>query len=298
MGVAAIEASLATETGFMQKALMRFGRHRLAVASAVVLGILITAVIVVPWVSSYSYDTIDLMARFQPPSPRHPFGTNELGQDVFIRAMYGGRISILIGIFGAISATLLGTTAGLVAGYFGGPIGEVLMRAADIMLSLPVLPLMLFASMLFRGGVLTVVAVITVFSWMGPARLVRGRVLSLKAEPFVEAAIATGSTTARVLIRHILPNSLDAIIVPATLRVGTAMLYEATLSFLGFGIQPPTPTWGNMLQRSMQYLIGMPGSTGIPWWLILFPGLAILVTVLCVNFVGDGLRDAMDPRMQ
>jgi len=282
-----------TYWGLMWK---RFRQHRMAVGSGLVVLLLLAAVIIVPILSSRTYWEIDPANRFQPPSLSHPFGTDELGRDTFVRVMYGGRVSLLVGFSGAVSATILGSVVGAIAGYYGGRVDSVLMRFTDVMLTLPTLPLMLFVSMLFHGGALTVIIVVAAFFWMGTARMVRGRFLSLKTEAFVEAALASGCSAPRIIFRHLLPNTADVILVSTTLRVSTAILYEATLSFLGFGVQPPTPTWGNMLQRSMNYMLGMPGATGVPWWLIFFPGFFILVTVLCINFLGDGMRDAMDPK--
>lgn len=276
----------------------RFRRHKMAVASGFMLLFIFLSVIIVPMLSPDAYRKIDPVGRFASPSLENPFGTDELGRATFMRVMLGGRTSLLVGVVGAISATLLGGLVGAISGYYGGIVDNVLMRITDIMLTLPSLPLMLLVSVLFGGGVGTVIAIVAVFFWMSTARMVRSRFLSLKSEAFVEAARAAGCSTPRIIFRHLLPNSSDILLVAATLTVSTAIMYEATLSFLGFGVQPPTPTWGNLLQRSLQYMLGMPGSPGIPWWLIFFPGFCILVTVLCVNFLGDGMRDALDPKTQ
>jgi peptide/nickel transport system permease protein len=274
----------------------RFKRHKLAMLGAWVLFAIAVAVVVAPMLVPFTFDAIDLRNRFCRPSWPHVFGTDELGHDVFVRLMYGGRISLLVGVTGATSATLAGVLIGSVAGFWGGRVDEVLMRFTDIMMTIPVLPLMLFAALLFKGGFAGIVIILSAFSWMGTARLVRGNFLSLRSQAFVEAAVSSGAGPARIVVRHLIPNSIAVIIVSATIRVSGAILYESTLSFLGFGIQPPTPSWGNMLQRSMEYLLGMPGSPQVPYWLIVFPGLFILLTVLSVNFIGDGLRDALDPK--
>ncbi len=279
-----------------QVAWRKFKRHRLAVTGMMTLAVIVICVLAVPMVSPFKFDDLDLMSRFQEPAWPHIFGTDELGHDVFVRLMYGGRISMVVGLAGALSATMVGVIIGATAGFFGGRVDDLLMRFTDIMLTIPVLPLMLFAALLFRGGLFGIVVILSCFSWMGTARLVRGNFLSLRGQPFVEAAHALGASPLRTMVRHLLPNSMAVIIVSATMRVSGAILYESTLSYLGFGIQPPTPSWGNMLQRSMEYLLGMPGSARVPYWLILFPGLFILLTVLSVNFIGDGLRDALDPK--
>ena len=286
----------ATEDSFGKRTLKRFRRHRMAVASIVVLTIILLSVILVPLTSPEAFRKIDPRQRFQAPSTSHPFGTDELGRQTFMRVMLGGRFSLLVGVAGALSTTLLGGVVGAVSGYYGGRVDNVLMRITDVMLTLPTLPLMLLVSTLFKGGIGTVIAIVAAFFWMSTARMIRSRFLSLKTEAFVEAARAAGCSSPRIIFRHMLPNSIDILTVSATLTVSTAIMYEATLSFLGFGVQPPTPTWGNLLQRSLQYMLGMPGSTTVPWWLIFFPGFFILLTVLCVNFLGDGLRDALDPR--
>jgi peptide/nickel transport system permease protein len=205
--------------------------------------------------------------------------------------IYGGRISLAVGLGVALSAGIIGTLIGSLAGYHGGRLDTVLMRITDLFLSIPLLVILIVAATILGGSVLDIVLVLSLFFWMPLARIVRGVFLSLKQKEFVEAARSVGASNARIIVRHMLPNSLGPIIVNVTLVVAEAILIESVLSFLGFGIQPPTPTWGNMLAESRDLATVAP-------WLVWFPGLAILLTVLCVNFFGDGLRDAFDPTQQ
>lgn len=274
----------------------RFRKHRPALAGLVVLTVIAAACISVPWITGYNalQTNVDLIR--QPPSPVHIFGTDELGRDLFIRLCDGGRISILIGVATMLVAICLGTLIGSVAGYYGGWVDNILMRFTDLVLSIPHLFVLLIFAQLLRttnnpalsGGPFPIVFIIGILSWTGAARLVRGQFLALKAKEFVEAARMSGARNARIIVRHILPNAASPIIVSATLRVGAAIITESTLSFLGFGVQPPTPTWGNMLKNAQSQMSIAP-------WTAIFPGLAILVTVLSLNYTGDGLRDALDP---
>lgn len=295
---AASEPTIMQTTSAVRDFVTRFRRHRLAVCGSVVLILIGLTVYVGPLLLNASYETQDLTRRFKPPDRVSWFGTNELGQDTFIRILYGGRISLVVGLVSALSATVIGVALGAVSGYAGGWLDGLVMRTVDVMISLPVLPLMLFAALLFRGGILSIVTVLVIFGWAPVARLMRGQILALKQQDFVQAARAIGVRSRRIIRRHLIPNAMGPVLVSMTLRVSGAILYESTLSYLGLGIQPPTPSWGNMLRRSMHYVTGFPGYAGVPWWLILFPGLMILITVLSVNFVGDGLRDALDPRSE
>ena len=232
----------------------------------------------------------------EPPSAAHIFGTDELGRDLFIRLWDGGRISIMIGLATMLIAITIGTTIGATAGFYGGNIDNFLMRFTDYMLSIPQLFLLLILAQLLRstnnptisGGPMPIIVIIGILVWPPIARLVRGQFLSLKAKEFVEAARMSGAQNFRIISRHILPNAASPIIVAATLRVGAAIITESTLSFLGFGVQPPTATWGNMLKNAQAQMTYAP-------WTAIFPGLAILLTVLSLNYIGDGLRDALDP---
>jgi peptide/nickel transport system permease protein len=278
----------------------RFRRHRLAVASTVVLCALVLAVLVGPLLWTLPIDEIDFGARLQGPSWDHPFGTDDLGQDLLARMIYGGRISLAVGFAAMGVAVCVGTLVGAVAGISRGWVDSVLMWLTDLFLSLPQIPLLLLIIYLFRdslrdwvgpevGVFILIVAVIGGFRWMPVARLVRAQFFSLREKEFVEAARALGASTPRLVARHILPNSLGPVIVAATIDVAVAILAESTLSFLGLGFPPDIPTWGRMLFDAKDHL------DVAPHW-ALFPGGAIFLTVLAINFIGDGLRDALDPR--
>jgi len=264
----------------------------MALFSMLLLFIVIIVCIIGPYFLPYKSNQMGPITDIlQPPNAKHWFGTDELGRDTFTRLLYGGRISLLVGFLSVFSALIIGVTVGAYAGYYGGFIDTVLMRFTDIMYSIPVLPLLVVLSAVFPGsGLLKIVLVIAAFSWMICARIVRGLFLSLREEVYTEAARAIGASSTRIIWKHLLPNSLAPIVVFTTLRIGGNIIYEATLSFLGFGIMPPTPSWGNMLQNAQYAIIAAP-------WLVWPPGIAIFVTVLAFNFLGDGLRDAMDPRL-
>ena len=272
----------------------------MAVASLGVLALLVAAVVLGPFLWRMPIDAIDFSATTQGPSLAHPFGTDDLGQDLLARMLYGGRISLAVGIAAMGMAVLVGVTIGALAGISKGPVDAALMWITDLFLSLPQLPLLLLLIYLFReplkavfgpeGGVFVlIVLVIGCFGWMQVARLVRAQFFSLREKEFVEAARALGATTARVVWRHILPNALGPVIVAGTIDVAAAIIAESTLSFLGLGFPPDIPTWGRLLFDSKDHL-----DIAAHW--ALFPGGAIFLTVMAINFVGDGLRDALDPR--
>ena len=267
----------------------RFLRHRVALVGLAVLLVLLVGSLLAPWIVPYDPNAIDLRARYQPPSWSHPMGTDDLGRDMLSRVLYGGRISLSIGVLSALVSVLVGTLLGALAGFFGRVVDGVIMRFTDLMLTFPPLLLLILLASLFGTSFLTIVLVISAVSWMNVARLVRASFLSLKEQDFVEAARALGAGPLRVMVRHILPNALSPIIVAATLGAAAAILTESTLSYLGLGIQPPTSSWGTMLQTAQSQISTAP-------WMSLFPGLMIFITVLSINFVGDGLRDALDPR--
>jgi peptide/nickel transport system permease protein len=239
-------------------------------------------------IAPHGFAEQDLTAQLRPPGAGSLLGTDTLGRDQFTRLLYGGRISLAVGVGVALSSTIIGTLIGAAAGYARGRLDNLLMRVTDLFLSIPLLVVLIIAATILGGSVVDIVVVLSLFFWMSVARIVRGVFLSLREREFVEAARSLGASRARIVFRHMLPNAMGPIIVNATLSVATAILTESVLSFLGFGIQPPTPTWGNMLADSKNLATTAP-------WLVWFPGLAILVTVLCVNFLGDGLRDAFDP---
>ena len=282
-----------------QMALERFRAHRPAVLGIFVLATLALLSAAAPIVSPYDPDKTQLLALYEPPSLSHPFGTDDLGRDMLARVLWGGRVSIAVGITAVLLAITLGTAFGALAGYFRR-LDNPLMRITDLFLSLPILPLLLIIIFLFRdtlrkifgpeiGIFLMIVTVIGILTWMPVARLVRANFLSLKNKEFVEAARAVGATDYRIITKHILPNVLSSVLVAATLGVGGAIILESTLSFLGLGFPSDVPTWGRLLFDAQNYLDLAPH-------LALFPGLAIFLTVLSVNYIGDGLRDALDPR--
>lgn len=277
----------------------QFRRHRLAMIALGTLVFLTLFTLVGPLLYHTKIDEIDFTRALAGPSPEHLMGTDDLGRDLLARTMFGGRISIAVGITSVLLAITLGTTIGALAGFFG-KLDNPLMRVTDLFLSLPILPLLLVIIYLFRdslraafgpelGIFIMIVGVIGVLNWMPVARLVRASFLSLKQKEFVEAARAIGARDRRIIVRHILPNVLSPVLVAATIGVGGAILTESTLSFLGLGFPPDVPTWGRILYDARNYL------DIAPHWAI-FPGLCIFLTVLSINFIGDGLRDALDPR--
>lgn len=284
---------------YWQIVFRRLRKHKLAMISLVLLIIIILTCLIGPYFVKYDYNYMEsadpdnpYLGEYKPPSKYHLLGTDELGRDVLSRILIGGRISLFVGFAAMFSAIIIGVLIGALAGYYGGILDTLLMRFTDIMFSIPILPLLVvLASVIPGGGIWKIVLVIAIFGWMTDARLVRGVYLSLKEQEFAEAARAIGASNSRIIWRHLLPNSMAPIIVSATLAVGGNIIYEASLSYLGFGIMPPTPSWGNMLQNAQSAMFNAP-------WLIWFPGLAIFFTVLAFNFLGDGLRDALDPRLK
>jgi peptide/nickel transport system permease protein len=278
----------------------RFRKHRLAVISLVVLGLIAIGIAAGPWLWRVPIDEIDFTAKLQGPSAAHPFGTDDLGQDLLARMIYGGRISLAVGLAAMFVSVFVGVLVGAWSGMARPPIDAVLMWMTDLFLSLPQLPLLLLLIYLFRdtlrnalgpqGGVFVlIVIVIGGLRWMPVARLVRAQFFSLREKEFVEAARALGASRPRLVLHHILPNALGPVIVAGTIEVANAIIAESTLSFLGLGFPPEVPTWGRMLYDAKDYL------DIAPHW-ALFPGTAIFLAVLSINFIGDGLRDAMDPR--
>jgi peptide/nickel transport system permease protein len=269
----------------------RFERDRLAAAGGIVLLALAVAAAGAPVFTRYAPNEVDLARLDAAPAAIHWFGTDDLGRDEFSRALYAGRVSLSIGVGSAIVAALAGTAVGATAGYHGGVVDSLLMRVTDVMLSIPPLPLVIVLSAIAKPSPTILILIIAGIGWMGTARLVRGAFLSIRETEYVEAARAAGCGSARIILRHALPNSLAPIIVAATLAVGNAIITESVLSFLGVGIQPPTASWGNMLQNAQSTMTTKP-------WLSVFPGVFILLSVLGVNALGDGLRDALDVRMR
>ncbi len=297
--ILAAERIESLEIGQWQGVWRRLRRHRFAVLGMTVIAFVGAVAISAPLTAPYGFDEQNLLDRYTLPSALNWFGTDDLGRDVLSRLMYGARISLFVATTTTLVATSIGIIMGALAGYLGGWVEVVLMRLADIMLSLPQLPLLIiFAAALgsdflpiFGRGVATMILVLTFFGWMTVARLTHGAVLSLRHREFTEAARALGASSWHIILRHMLPNSLAPIIVAATLGLGNRIILEATLSFLGLGVNPPTPSWGNMLQNAQGYIWSQP-------WLAIYPGACIFVMVLSVNFLGDGLRDALDPRLK
>jgi len=288
--------------------LRQFLRHRMAVCGTVTMALLVLAVLGVDTITPYSSEEPDLANMLAAPSPRHPLGTDELGRDLLTRALSGGKVSLLVGVFSMLVAITFGTLVGAVAGYFGGTTDNLLMRLTDFALAFPrIFLLILFAIIfmrppfsnnplivfvfgaLYKMPVARVVFVIGILGWMEVARLVRGSFLEIRNLQYVESARVLGAGTFRIMLRHILRNSLGPIIVASSLGVADAIISESGLSFLGLGIQPPTATWGNLLKNALDQIFAAP-------WTAIVPGFMIFLTVLSINYIGDGLRDAFDPR--
>jgi peptide/nickel transport system permease protein len=281
----------------------RFRRHKLALAGLILIVVFILMAIFADLIAPYdpiSYQ--DPYNKNAPPSPAHLLGTDEIGRDVFSRLLYAARISLSVSLVVTVLSQTIGALLGGISGYFGGWVDMVIQRFVEFMLVLPLLPLLLAFSSLLRGikipgvpdqwtSVVIITFILTVFGWMGACRLVRGMVLSLRGLDFTDASRALGMSDLNIIVRHMLPNSMAPIIVNATLGLGGTIVLESALSFLGFGIQPPVPTWGNMLQAAQTGLLGDPAK-------VFYPGLAIFLASLAFNYVGDGLRDALDPRLK
>jgi ABC-type dipeptide/oligopeptide/nickel transport system permease subunit len=282
-----LELKARSQWGYARR---RFLRHRFAMFGLVVLIIVFGAGIFANYIAPYSFSEIDLTNLIAPPTTagHHFFGTDAIGRDYFSRVIYGIRTSEEVGVFVAILSSLIGLVVGAIAGYYGGVVDNLLMRTTDLVLTLPFLAILLTASALLgQGSQWRVSIILALLFWTGLARVVRGIFLSLREKEYVEAAKAAGASDARIMFRHILPNTLGPIIVNGTLAVATAILIEAALSFLGFGIKPPTPSLGVLVSDAQ--------ANPQQWWLTVFPGLTIVIIVLAINFVGDGLRDALDP---
>lgn len=269
--------------------LERFKQNRLAMAGLGIIALLALLAILSPWIRPVDPFLQDLTGRLQGPSRLHWMGTDDLGRDVFSRLLLGTRVSLSVGFVAVGLAVLAGTVLGLLAGFSGGRIDTVIMRLVDVMLSIPTLFLILAVLSFLGPNIYNVMAIIGLTSWPGLTRLVRGECLSAREREYIQAARLLGMSTRRLLFVHLLPNVAAPILVSATLGVGGAILTESALSFLGLGVQPPMPSWGNVLSIGRDYL-------HIAWWLSLFPALAILLTVLAFNLLGEGLRDVLDPR--
>lgn len=269
----------------------RFRRNPLALFGVMVLVLLSLAAIFAPLIAPYDPDAVDPYIALQPPGAEHWLGTDDLGRDVFSRLVFAGRISLLVGLCASAMAVTIGALLGALAGYYGRLVDVLISRLVDIMLSLPILPLALVIGAFTEITPIKLTLILAVVSWMGVARLVRGEFLALRKAQFTEAARSIGAPNLRIIFVHLLPNAIGPIVVTATLLVAYAILIESALSFLGFGIQPPTASWGNMLFNAQRYLRNAA-------WLAIFSGALITLTVASINFVGDGLREAIDPRLK
>jgi peptide/nickel transport system permease protein len=279
----------------------RFIRHRLAVVGLIIVVILILAAFLAPIIAPYDPLKQNLAPAYSNPSSEHLLGTDDLGRDVFTRLLYAARLSLFITFFTNIVAETIGVFVGAISGYFGGWVDNIIQRIVEFMLTLPLLPLLLFFSAILRGlaipglpdewsQAIVISFILIVFGWMGATRLVRGMVLSLREQDFAQASRALGMGHWQIITRHMIPNSMAPVIVDFTLGLGGTIVLEAALSFLGFGIQPPVPTWGNMLQNVQERMWQQP-------WLAFYPGFCIFITSLAFNYIGDALRDALDPRL-
>jgi peptide/nickel transport system permease protein len=281
----------------------RFRRHKLAFFGLFIVSFFMIISFGAPFVAPYPYDKINMADTYATPGMQHLLGTDELGRDIFSRLLYAGRISLTVAIVSTILSALFGIVVGAAAAYYRGPTEMVLMRATDVMLSLPTLPLLLVFSKMIREyqglkdlfgdnlSVIVIIVVLTMFGWMYVARLVYSAVLSLREAEFTEAARALGSSGPRILLSHLVPNAMAPVIIVSTLGFGWRVVLEATLSWLGLGVAPPVPSWGNMLSQAYAYMLRNP-------WLAVYPGMFIFLTVLAINFLGDALRDALDPKLK
>ncbi len=266
-------------------------KNKLAIIGGIFVFLVFVLSVFAPWIAPFNPSRIDISSILVGPSISHPFGTDDLGRDVLSRMLWGGRISLEVGFVAVGIATIIGVILGSIAGYYGGWIDSMIMRAVDVMLSIPTIFLVLAVIAILEPSIINIMVVIGLTSWMEPARLSRAEFISLKEREFVLAARAIGAADGRIIMKHVLPNGLSPILVSATMGIGGAILIESALSFLGLGVQPPTPSWGSLLSSGKDNI-------EIAWWLSAFPGLAILITVLGYNLLGEGLRDAFDPRQR
>lgn len=285
-------ATLPTPAARVNKPLRRFLRHRLAMVGVVMMALLVFLAVFAPWVAPYPPDQIDLLGRNQPPSAKHWLGTDQTGRDVFSRTIYAGRVSLLVGVAAVAISLLVGTVLGALAGFYGGQVDNVIMRLVDVVMTFPSIIVLLALAAIVGPGLDKTIWIIGLLNWPLATRLVRAKFLTLREQEFITATVGLGASPLRIIVRHLLPNTLDVLVVYATLGVASAILLEAGLSFLGLGIQPPTASWGNLVNvaRNVSVLELYP-------WQWMPAGAATILSVLAINFIGDGLRDALDPRM-
>jgi len=277
-----------TSRSFGRQTWDRFRRHRLALIAAIVLALLATAFIVGPWLSPYGFSERDVLNMRSGPTAEHPFGTDTIGRDLMVRTFLGGRFSLRIALIVALLTTFIGTVIGAIGGYFGGTVDTIVNQTINLFLIIPALVVLLVVGVRFAASPNSIAFLLAVLLWPTIARVVRGLFLQYKEQEFVLAAKAAGARAPRIMFRHILPNTFGPIVVNATLLIGVAIILESTLSFLGVGVQPPTPTLGNLIEQAKGQLDSKPSA-------VLIPGGFIVAITLCVNFLGDGLRDALDP---
>lgn len=275
-----------------QQVVKRYFRHRLAVVSTIVMGIIVILAIGAPLFSFHDPNFNQPPLKNLPPSGEYWFGTDYIGRDIYARILYAGRISLGIAFAVVFLAETLGVVLGVVSGYFGGWVDALLMRIVDFMNTLPLLPILLVLIVIFQPSISILIIVLVVFGWTSSARLIRGQILSIREREYVEASRALAASKPRIMFRHMVPNALAPIIVNVTLNLSGVIITEAALSYLGFGVQPPDASWGNMLNNVDLNVLDKYA------WQAFFPGMAIFLTSLCFNFMGDGLRDALDPRMK
>lgn len=266
-------------------------RNKLAMFGLVLLILIIVMVLLAPVLATHDRDTIDMFAMNQKPSSEHILGTDDIGRDIFSRLLYGGQVSLGVGLAAVVLQVLIGVTLGAIAGYFGGAVDSIIMRIVDMVMCFPFYAIAISMAAILGGSALNIIVIIGVLSWTGVCRIVRAQVMSLRTREFTEAARALGLSPMEIIFKHMLPNCVSPIIVNATLGMAAAILTEAGLSFLGMGVNPPQPSWGNMLSAA-QNMVALRHQ----WWQWVPPGLLVFLTVLCINFLGDGLRDALDPR--
>ncbi len=282
---------LLQKNSYLYLTLVRLRRNRLAILGLIVMVLMILLAVFAPWITPYDYAAQDLMNSFEPPNWKHPFGTDDFGRDILSRIIYGSRVSLQVGVFAVLLAMLSGGILGAVSGYYGGRIDGFIMRCMDILLSIPQIVLAIAIAAALGPGLLNLTIAVGVAALPTFARVVRGAVLSIVGQEYIEAARCMGASDAWIIVKHILPNCSAPIIVQASIRVAQAILAAAALSFLGLGIVPPTPEWGGMLSEARGYVRDYA-------YMTIFPGLAIMITIMALNFLGDGLRDSMDPKMK
>jgi len=280
--------------GFWKDAFRRLLKSRMAVIGAVTLVVITAATLLAPWLTPYGNEEQDLVNQLQPPSLQHPFGTDLAGRDLLTRTLYGGRLSLAVGLVATLVSLVIGVTWGAVAGYRGGAVDNVMMRFVDLLYSLPFMFFVILLVAYFGRHLVLLFLALGAVQWLTMSRIVRGQMIQLRGQDFVQAVVALGASHPRIVFRHLIPNLLGPIIVYATLTVPAVMLEEAFLSFLGLGVQPPNSSWGLLAAEGASAITAIDTA----WWLILFPGLALGITLFSLNFLGDGLRDALDPRLR